>query len=124
MITKKQYEEYGKLHKRMWLWLAKNPDKDKDDWPCWEWNSGEILEVLNYCFACKVSREARRGNANFKPCHLRCPIKWGTEMNTYCWGAEALFEKWCGSEDLTERANLAKQIANLWGTGWTPETKE
>lgn len=36
----------------LWDWLAKNPDKAKDDWPKWKRNGGHYEEIFEDCFAC------------------------------------------------------------------------
>ena len=42
-----------KAHRRLWDWLAKNPEASKRDWPEWETNDGKISIFHNECSACE-----------------------------------------------------------------------
>jgi len=42
-----------KYHKKMWLWLSKNPFMDKEDWPEWVDMGGNIENVRASCFCCE-----------------------------------------------------------------------
>ena len=39
--------------KKVWEWLADNPEKRKEDWPGWK-----NITAINYCFACDYARRA------------------------------------------------------------------
>lgn len=44
-------------HKKLWLWLADHPDKDRDEWPEWDINGGNYPIPVNECFACEYDNE-------------------------------------------------------------------
>ena len=66
-LTKKRAIE---LHRQLWDWLAKNPGKDKNQWPEWQWNGGEFMEVEFECFLCEYMVEGVLG------CDDGCPVEW------------------------------------------------
>ena len=60
--------DYGG-HWRLWDWLAKNPTKQKADWPGWiNYPNG----VLMNCFACSSTAPSM----DTLPSCKRCPLKW------------------------------------------------
>lgn len=61
-------EQAIKEHRKMWHWLAENPDMDKDDYL--ELNDFEYVE--NECFLCEYSRQ----NSNHY-CLEDCLCDWG-----------------------------------------------
>ncbi len=91
-------------HKEMWTWLSENPEKEKDNWPGWEWNGGVIDTTVNLCFACDYCYTA---------C-FSCPLLWpkvkGEGRVCHTGG---LYRKWKTCENLKSRSSLALQIANL-----------
>ena len=105
--------EAKKYHKKMWLWLAKNPNKNKHDWPEWDFNGGDIQYVYGHCFACYFDDEFFEG----LECE-NCPIKWikkkGVDSWIVCENPDSPFHKWYSTRDLVIRSRLARQIANMW----------
>lgn len=93
-------------HKELWDWLAKNPKKDKGDWPGWMTNGG-IYRSPWLCFARNFGVDNYR--LSTYSCKA-CPIKW---PGTVCGGDDGLFQKWENEENLEERIKLAKQIRDL-----------
>ena len=94
-------------HKKLWNWLAENPDKNKADWPEWEKNGGGVKRVQSNCFACEYVEER---NAYCDECPLDWPFPEG--MLHVC--SNSLFGRWglaLHGSDLV--SNLALQIANL-----------
>ena len=51
-------------HKALWNWLSKNPEMDKEYWPGWLDNGGNVKPALYDCFACEYAY-----------CYM-CPILW------------------------------------------------
>lgn len=99
-------------HKRLWNWLADNPDKGKSDWPEWEDNTGTIKSQYNDCFACQFGR---RGNNN-GDCIGYCPLVWPDnhiDDCDDCMGTSGLFYKWDECAVGPQRSELAREIANL-----------
>ena len=89
-------------HKKLWNWLAENPEMEKEDWPEWEDNGGSVLWVFYHCFAC--------GYAKLE-CSA-CPLIWPSGR---CLTDNGIYEKWANkcAEDPETRKELARQIANL-----------
>lgn len=52
----KHYKDY---HSELWMWLSKNPLKEKSDWFSEYWKDVEV--PLNCCFACEYTREVGNG---------------------------------------------------------------
>lgn len=100
---------YAKAHKRLWLWLADNPTKGKEDWPEWKYNGGKIPRMRNYCFACAMDDQGYCPLQN-TPCavesHDHCVAPYHTWLHAYP----------------EERKKLAEKIANLKWHG--PQMKE
>lgn len=65
------------LHRKLWDWLYHHPSKDKDDWPRWIHNGGDINGdgVVSLCFLCEYSRHTGTGCRG-------CPLDW--EITKYC----------------------------------------
>ena len=96
-------------HKKLWNWLAENPDKEKSDWPEWKENGWEIKRAVSLCFACDYVKH------NCLLCY-ECPLIWPENKNSTrnCYDANSgLFNKYFYSRDLKERSKYAFQIANL-----------
>lgn len=58
-------------HKELWDWLARNPDKEKDDWPGWIGNGGEYYYVVAECFACEY--DLKLSDTEYDECRY-CPL--------------------------------------------------
>jgi len=91
------------LHIKIWDWLYQNPSKDKEDWPEWDFNGGEVKEVMALCFACKEAGINKNGYSN---CH-RCPIKWN---GGHCENIDSEYAKWHDSKTDKTRKKYAKII--------------
>lgn len=101
-FTKK---EAIKLHRKMWHWLAKNPTKDKLDWPEWE----NFKYVQCNCFACQYAYN--KGNS-LTNCSL-CPFEWGN--GTGCYSGNSPYRKWYNLNEFEteQRAKYALEVATL-----------
>jgi hypothetical protein len=102
-------------HKKMWNWLAKT-GKDKDEWPGWEMNGGNIpaYEVKNMCFACDFHLEDAQVEPLNQGC-TNCPFEKGSV--TLSKGEHGclrgLFMQWAYANTTKEGKKLARKIANL-----------
>ena len=105
-------------HKKLWNWLAENPDKNKEDWPEWAENGGNVSSYRSpFCLACESVNSV---NNDERDCDL-CPLIW--PPNSYgdrvCDGKNGLWLVWDGfgksesEEDRIIRSKIALQIANL-----------
>lgn len=93
-------------HKALWNWLSENPDKEKSDWPGWEWNGGKHKDTrTNLCFACMYDNEIEGYCYN-------CPLDWPNGMECVS-DDDSLYPNWHFCQDLQRRAELAAQIRDL-----------
>ena len=95
--------DYGG-HWRLWDWLAKNPTKQKADWPGWvNYPNG----VLMNCFACSSTAPSM---ATLPSCQ-RCPLNWPYDR---CHGTpDMLYEAWDFAQAIAARVTLANKIRDL-----------
>lgn len=91
-----------KAHKKLWGWLAENPTKEKEDWPQWEPNGGNIPNIFFLCFACSI------GYGDICPLtNIECaPSKPGM----YCFSE---FHRWTNAITPKSRRKYAKLIAEM-----------
>lgn len=106
-----------RLHRALWIWLSKHPTKEKEDWPGWIFNGGNVTIIKVNCFMC----EAAEGHC----CVERCLLSWGnprvkcisgccvlrTTKNEY--DELGIFARWCETSDPKKRSQLAYAIAHL-----------
>ena len=110
--------DYGG-HWRLWDWLAKNPTKQKADWPGWvNYPNG----VLMNCFACSSTAPNMDTLPSCKRCPLpscqRCPLNWpygrchGTPDRLYtAW--DSLNPERANFSAIAARVTLANKIRDL-----------
>lgn len=94
-IWEREEKTNEKLHREMWNWLAKNPEKQKSDW-----FDKEDVDALDECFACEEC------NSNCE----KCPLDRGV---IGCDRVNGLYHIWITSKDMNTRSALAKVIAWL-----------
>jgi len=89
-------------HKELWDWLARNPDKGKEDWPGWK----ETAMVEAECFACQYVTD------NFADtlCSGVCPLIW---ENTKYSCMQSYYYEWTECFIPEDRAVLAAKIRDL-----------
>lgn len=83
-------------HRMLWRWLARNPSKEKSQWPGWKKNGGKYKPATHDCFLCEMSS-----------C-TNCPVIWPNA--TRC--GDSLFADWEEARG-AKRALLAKKISEL-----------
>jgi len=92
-------------HIALWTWLAKHPEKTKDEWPGWE-----TIESLGYgcpeieslCFA-------------YELCNRSCPVVFGDGIRHHCVdNAKSFYRKWLDADNPKDRTKYALLIANGW----------
>ena len=97
-------------HRKMWNWLAENPDKNKKDWPGWKRHNDDIFpkEEENYCFLCGyISADPD------KDCY-NCPIDWVvTDMCMDMYLETPYYILHSTATTLKNKAKYAEIIANL-----------
>ena len=97
---------FAELHKNLWDWLTKNPEKEKCHWPGWD----DIdYPILDRCFACEAA--LRLAPVGYYKCH-DCPLIWPNgDLCNYPGGS--LYNCWIDSKgDLEQRSRFAKKIAD------------
>jgi len=117
--TKLTKEEAIRLHRELWDWLSKNPDKHKGEWPGWEYNGGCNEAAWQDCFCCEFANDVTdEDGCVCKDCES-CPLVWPItgvccEPEEYDGEDEGLFTQWARSDaDSKERTALAEQIRDL-----------
>lgn len=58
------------LHRKLWLWLADNPEMEKEDWS--EWTTRESVD--SHCFACDYNYD--RFKVDDQCDCSGCPLVW------------------------------------------------
>ena len=105
-------EEFVALHRKLWDWLVKNPEEEKDDWPGWSRNGGyyDMDAVTNECWLCASTHRPNSGGFRFD-CK-RCPLQWPDRTCDY--GGDSPFVIWGDSfTKIRERAKIARLIRDL-----------
>ena len=97
-------------HRKMWHWLAENPDKNKKDWPGWKRHNDDIFpkEEENYCFLCGyISADSEKDCDN-------CPIDWVvTDMCMETYPKKSYYLSYYDTLTLKAKTKYAEIIANL-----------
>ena len=94
--------DYKGCHEGLWNWLAKNPDKRKDDWPGWVTMCKlGLYRSLSNCFACDyVSHSCNNG--------FTCPVYFGKKN---CMEHNSYYRKY---QEGINKSHYAQLIANGW----------
>ena len=103
-----------KLHRELWDWLYHNPSKEKEDWPKWEWNGGDIISAQNECFLCEYDDQNR--DPYMDSCCVYCPLDWVSKES--CHDTDSYYWKWDFAKTPKTRKKYAKLIRDL------PEKKD
>jgi len=99
-------EKALELHRELWDWLSKNPEKRKSQWPGWVNYDSEWARGNQFCFACAGSPNA---------CE-ECLLEWpGVDCcNDVEEGDDkGLFMLWDNTSDPVKHTRLAEQIRDL-----------
>jgi hypothetical protein len=94
------------MHKELWNWLSLNPDKEKEDWPGWDYLSEP--EEYSHCFACQYADCIPEA-----PACANCPLIWPSTDSSHTSCTDSIYLEWKECIDLEQKSILAKQIANL-----------
>lgn len=104
------FEELHARHVKLWEFLARNPDKGKNDIP------DELLAGSDFyrCFACVAVGRTGEGKEDTKPC-TRCPIDWNGKR---CISPRAEYQLWWQSlgSDAAKTKRYAEKIRDM---AWT-----
>jgi len=91
-----------KKHVALWKWLAKNPNKEKWQWPHFrEMQKAGLPHPTAGCFLCRI-HESRDTD-----CTIACPLKG-------CQSGSAIFIKWQNAKTPEDRTRFALIIANCF----------
>jgi hypothetical protein len=89
-------------HEALWNWLAKNPEKEKWDWPGFKTMlTLGIKHPRTSCFLCE-------------DIHIGCYYNSAPCPLLSCMDRPGLYRKWNDSTDSEERSQLALAIANCF----------
>lgn len=95
-------------HYALWDWLARNPEKEKRDWPGLKTMERLGLDIPNnYCFLCG---EYNADDFNGDDCY-GCPLNKG-DYQASC--EEGIYGKWVDAEGTVLRTKLARKIRDCW----------
>lgn len=100
---------YRELHRELWEWLIHNPSRNKEQWPRWVSNGGDIQLVVSYCFACFLWSSS----SSCKDCKLDNTAlnhKEAKEDSCLC----GIFSKWQNAKTRWLRIKYATIIRDLW----------
>lgn len=120
------YEKERKLHKELWAWVMEHPDLDREDWPRWEANQGNVKDAYNNCIACDIAKKLRESVLDGKDNGMcfYCPIKWN--RNNACIDNDSLWVKYTDSldhADFKTAALIAKEIRDVQWKRSVPAVK-
>lgn len=97
-----------KLSLELWSWFTANPDKEKEEWPRWERNGGDIPAVPNDCFCCQYVKE-QTGQLGGDHCLSVCPMR--ELFGGFCLGWD-----WYNLKDTDPRKKLGpEEIRRRYG---------
>ena len=97
------------LHRKLWMWLADNPEMEKEDWHGWDdgyRDEFDEITVVGNCFACEYDSLHRNTCKD-------CPLVWPNKDNSCVSADNGLFSLWESTDNPETRANLARTIAEL-----------
>lgn len=103
------------MHKAMWMWLSKNPEKKKCDWPYFKHiNDAEYrkMEKHFFCYACRAANVT--SDTPMDVCASICPIDWETD-NGHCTSKGSIYNKYSiliYNRQYEEASEIAEMIAN------------
>ena len=91
---------------KLWEWLGKNPDKDKDDWPEWDYNGGKVHNMNDAadCPCCEYNDNTMQSAG----CE-ECPLRGFWKRDNYCLNSGSQYCQWVFAK--TNKPNYAKRIA-------------
>ena len=105
-------EEAVRLHRQMWLWIAKETERQKqivfktDYFKAMKTKREDM--PLNTCYCCEYTRG--EGTKNTR-CEL-CPMLWGGADN-HCLNKNSPFRAWSNTYNWRVAAKAARAIAEL-----------
>lgn len=96
-------------HRKMWNWLADNPDKNKKDWPGWEKCDIDLPpNEINHCFLCGYVELAKDGKC------IYCTLALGvTDMCVRIEPEWSYYMLYKDSVMIADKTKYARIIANL-----------
>jgi hypothetical protein len=89
----------------LWLWLALNPEKRKENWPGWKFNGGYLEECSGDCPCCDYKVSIKNSS-----CTTHCPIKW---TDGHCLSSGSEYIEYIYAKTFKERTKWALKIAEL-----------
>ena len=102
-LSKKKAVE---LDREKWDWLYRHPSKNKEDWPRWKKNGGDLDEVSMDCFACEYVEQFEE-----EECRL-CPFVW-PHAACLAPNRKGLYNRWKDAKTHRTRKKYARLIRDL-----------
>jgi len=95
------------LCRDLWRWLARHPKAEKEGWPRWKWNGGDLPDFNCNCPCCEYVERLYFPGTNCKECPL---VDFWPDK--YCLTTGSAFERWERSSNPKARTKYATQIAD------------
>lgn len=107
-------------HRKMWNWIADNPDKWKDyhhtvdiKKSYYDYNKKDNDSEYRYCY-CYCCDYSKKYHKPYEDLCIYCPIYWNDKCNHCdCENELSPYHKFAKSDDISEKIAYAKEIANL-----------
>ena len=93
----------------LWLWMACNPERLKEDWPGWIRNGGYLGRCMSHCPCCEYKENNNDENMS---CENICPLTW-TVGGDWCGNDYSPYGKWNSTIRLSLKTKYALEICAL-----------
>ena len=93
----------------LWNWLGENPGRDKQSWPGWRSNGGDIQTMVALCPCCEYVHRGKNRKCRIEKSH--CPLSglWhDTDKSVRC--VTGYFAKWENVTDPESNSLIAFKI--------------
>ena len=74
-VNPKTQKDYIELFRELWTWLSAKPGREKNAWPRWKKNGGDLEYMLARCPLCEYASSIAEHGLDSEYCHL-CPVTW------------------------------------------------
>ena len=105
--------------KTLWMWLEKNPDRYKREWPGWKGNHAYI----SLCPCCEYAKDLNTwSGVDCRQCPLN-DFAWSGLIGQRCMGSSSPFRQWLNTLDYSEKSAAAHKMVLACRRAIYKETK-